>query len=48
MVIKEDQKRYFQVGSQLPEDEKVELVRFLEANIDVFSWTTHNVPGIDP
>jgi len=24
------------------------LVKFLEDNIDVFSWSTFDVPGIDP
>ena len=28
--------------------EKVELVKFLGANIDVFAWSTYGVPGIDP
>ena len=48
VVIGQDEERYFQVGSQLPPLEKVELVKFLEANVDVFSWSTYGVPGIDP
>ena len=35
------------MGSQLPSLEKVELVKFLEVNIDVFAWSTYDVPGID-
>ena len=27
--------------------EKAELVKFLEANIDVFAWNAYDVPGID-
>ncbi|XP_075654844.1 uncharacterized protein LOC142625014 [Castanea sativa] len=48
VFIGEDKERYFQVGSQLPALEKVELVKLLKANIDVFSWMTYDVPGIDP
>ena len=48
MVIGQEEERYFQVGSQLPPLEKAELVKFLEVNIDVFAWSTYDVPGIDP
>ena len=48
VVIGQDKERYFQVGSQLPSLEKAALVKFLEANIDVFAWSTYDVPGIDP
>lgn len=48
MVIGQDQEQYFQVGSQLPPLEKIELVKFLEANIDVFAWSTYDVLGIYP
>ena len=48
MVIRQDQEQYFQVGYQLPPLEKAEYVKFLEANIDVFVWTTYDVPRIDP
>ena len=47
MVIGQDQERYFQVGSQLPPLEKVELVKFLEINIDVFVWSAYDVSRID-
>ena len=36
------------MGSQLPPLEKAELVKFLEVNIDVFLWSTYDVPEIDP
>ena len=32
----------------MPPLEKLELVKFLEVNIDVFAWSTYDVPGIDP
>ena len=37
VIIGQDQEQYFQVGSQLPPLEKAELVKFLKANIDVFT-----------
>ncbi|XP_075659228.1 uncharacterized protein LOC142629130 [Castanea sativa] len=48
VFIGEDKERYFQVGSQLPAFEKVELFKFLKANIDVFACTMYDVSGIDP
>ena len=35
------------MGSQLTPLEKAVLVKFLEDNIDVFSWSTYGVLGID-
>ncbi|GAV77864.1 hypothetical protein CFOL_v3_21332, partial [Cephalotus follicularis] len=40
--------RVFQVGSQLEEAEKGELITFLRDNRNVFAWTTEEVPGISP
>ena len=48
MVIGLDQEQHFQVGSQLPPIEKAELVKFLKANIDVFSWNAYDIPRVDP
>ncbi|XP_075656878.1 uncharacterized protein LOC142626990 [Castanea sativa] len=48
IFIGEDKERYFKVGSQLPVSKKEELVKFLKDNIDVFAWTTYDVPGTDP
>ena len=47
VVIEQDKERHFQVGSQLPSSKKVQLVKFLKVNIDVFAWSTYNVPRID-
>ena len=47
VVIEQDKERHFQVGSQLPSSEKAQLVKFLKVNIDVFAWSTYNVPRID-
>ncbi|GAV82548.1 hypothetical protein CFOL_v3_25999 [Cephalotus follicularis] len=40
--------RVFQVGSQLGEVEKGELITFLRNNRDVFAWSAEEVPGISP
>ena len=39
--------KFFQVGSQLPQQERQELVEFLKRNIDVFAWNTYEAPGVD-
>ncbi|XXG81436.1 hypothetical protein AAC387_Pa09g2071 [Persea americana] len=43
-----DPDRFFLVGSQLPETEKIELLNLLEENKAVFAWTPYEMPGIDP
>ncbi|GAV63503.1 hypothetical protein CFOL_v3_07021 [Cephalotus follicularis] len=40
--------RVFQVGSQLGEVEKGELITFLQNNRDIFVWSAEEVPGISP
>ena len=47
MVIGGDSKKFFQVGAQLPPQEKEEFVEFLKRNIDVFAWDACDAPGID-
>ena len=42
------QKSFFQIGSQLPQQEREELIEFLKQNIDVFAWSTYEAPGVDP
>ena len=48
VTIGDDPEKFFQVGSQLPQSEREELVRFLKRNIDVFSWNAYEAPGVDP
>ena len=47
MVISDIPKKFFQVGAQLPPQEKKELVEFLKRNIDVFAWDDCDALGID-
>ena len=48
MVIGDDPERFFQVGAQLPLEEKEELVELLRRNVDVFAWDAYEAPGLDP
>ena len=48
ITIGDDPEKFFQVRSQLPQQEKEELVEFLKWNIDVFAWNTYEAPGVDP
>ena len=48
VVIGGDLDKFFQIGAQLPPQEKEELVEFLKRNIDVFTWDACDAPGIDP
>ena len=47
ITIGDDPKKFFQVGSQLPQQEREELLEFLKQNIDVFAWNTYEAPGVD-
>ena len=48
IIIGDDPEKFFQVESQLPQQEREELVEFLKQNIDVFAWKTYEAPGVDP
>ena len=48
ITIGDDLEKFFQVGSQLPQQEREEFVEFLKQNIDVFAWNTYEAPGVDP
>ena len=44
VVIGDDPKKFFQVGAQLPPQEKEELIEFLRRNVDVFTWNAYEAP----
>ena len=48
VIIGDDPKKLFQNGSQLPRQEKEELIEFLRRNIDVFAWSAYKASGVDP
>ena len=48
IIIGDDLEKFFQIGSQLPQQEKEELIEFLKQNIAVFAWNTYETPRVDP
>ena len=48
VVVGDDLKKFFQVGSQLPPQEREKLTEFLRKNVDVFAWNAYEAPGVDP
>ena len=48
IIIGDDPKKFFQIGSQLPHHEREDLIEFLRRNIDVFAWNAYEAPGVDP
>ena len=47
-VIGGTPKKFFQVGAQLPPQEKEESIEFFKRNIDVFAWDACDAPRIYP
>ena len=47
-TVGNDPERFFQVGSELPHQEKEELVGFLRRNVDIFAWDAYDAPRVDP
>ena len=39
---------FFLFGENLEEQERIELIQFLIANIEVFAWIPNEMPSIDP
>ena len=48
IMIGDDPEKFFQIGSQLPQQERKELIEFLRQNINIFAWSTYEAPGVDP
>ena len=48
VTVGDDSEKFFQIGSQLPHQEKEELTQFLRRNIDVFAWNVYEALGVDP
>ena len=47
IVVDDDPEKFFQVGAQLPSQEKEELVEFLKRNIDVITWSAYKALRVD-
>ena len=48
ITIGDDPEKFFQIGSQLPQQEREELIEFLKQNIDIFACNTYEAPGVYP
>ena len=48
VLVGSDPERFFQLGSELPPQEKSALVDFLRQNVNVFAWDAYKAPGVDP
>ena len=48
VTIGDNPEKFFQIGSQLPQQEREELIEFLKQNINVFAQNTYEAPGVDP
>ena len=48
VTIGDDPEKFFQIGFQLSQREREELIEFLKQNIDVFAWSTYEAPRVDP
>ena len=48
VTIEDDPERFFQIGSQLPQQDREELIGFLKQNIEVFAWNTYEALRVDP
>ena len=48
VIIGNDPERFFQVGAQLPLQEREQLVELLRRNVDVFAWDAYEAFGLDP
>ena len=48
VIIGDDPERFFQVGAQLPLQEREQLVELLRRNVDVFAWDAYETPSLDP
>ena len=40
--------RSFQIGENMRQDERVDLLLTLVQNVDVFAWSLYDVLGVDP
>ena len=48
IIIDDDPKKFFRVGSQLPPREREELIGFLRRNVNVFVWSTYEASEVNP
>ena len=47
VVVGDNPEKFFQVGAQLPPQEREELIEFLRKNVDVLAWNAYKIPAVD-
>ena len=47
-IVSDELEKFFQVGAELPSQEKEDVVEFLKRNVDVFAWNAYETPRVDP
>ena len=40
--------RSFQVGASMRQEDRVALLLTLVQNMDIFAWSSYDIPGVDP
>ena len=48
LIVGDDLEKFFQIGAQLPQLEREQLVEFLRKNVDVFAWDAYDARSTDP
>ena len=48
VAVGTDPEKFFQVGSELPPQEKEKLIGFLRENMDMFAWDAYEALEVDP
>ena len=48
MKILSDDDRSFLIGASVKDEERVEMLLFLVQNVDVFAWSSYELPRVDP
>ena len=43
-----DDDKSFLIGASVRDKERAEMLLFLVQNVDVFTWSPYEVPGVDP
>ena len=43
-----DDDRSFLIGASMKDEKRVEMLLFLVQNVDVFAWSSYEVPKVDP
>ena len=46
VIVGNDPEKFFQVGAQLPPQEREQLVEFLKKNVDVFAWSVYEASRV--